>query len=210
MLGESKFGHRFGGAEWTATGPLDEAYGPPILILTLDVTDPRLASLKLTKKDSRSLPLFSYVNGMVETPQRYTLDHTCRTATFVDAEPLSGTIEPLDLYPKPLPQRSLELRKMTPSELPTSEKAYWKACDTLCGRDNGWLRVGGSPLWLYGPERHTTTDGKPMKYVAAVGYDVNPNSPFLDDPEMLMFGDMAYYLFVSKDLSEVVVTYQST
>jgi hypothetical protein len=209
VLGAGKYQHRFGGIGWTANGPLDDAYGPPALILTLDLTDPRLAEAKPKNKGCRELPLFSYVNGMVEAVQRYRVDHTSHTVRFFKAEPLSGTIESLAICPNPLPTRKLKLRRMKKSELPTSETAYWKACDTFCGGD-GWLRIGGEPLWLYEPEKHTSSKGRPMKYVAAVGYDTNRNSPFLDEPGQLMFGEMALYFFVSSDLGEVVVSSQST
>jgi hypothetical protein len=194
---------------WTVNGPLDDAYGPPALILTLDLTDPRLAEVKSKNKGCRELPLFSYINGMVESVQRYTVDYTTHTVRFFKAEPLNGTIEPLAICSNPLPTCKLKLRPMKKAELPTSEAAYWKACDTFCGGD-GWLRVGGEPLWLYEAEENWSSKGRPMKYVAAVGYDANRNSPFLDEPGQLRFGEMALYFFVSKDLSEVVVSSQPT
>lgn len=209
VLGEGKFQHRFGGTGWTANGPLDDAYGLPALILTLDLADPCLADVVPKNQDCRELPLFSYINGMVESAQRYTIHHTTHTARFFKAEPLNGTIEPLKICPNPLPIRKLTLRPMKKSELPTSEAAYWKACDTFCGGD-GWLRIGGEPLWLYEQEKRRSSNDRSMKYVAAVGYDAKRNSPFLDEPGQLMFGEMALYFFVSNDLSEVVVSSQPT
>jgi hypothetical protein len=209
VLGEGGYQHRFGGVGWTATGPLDGAYGPPVLVLTLDLNDPRLAQMKLKRRGCRELPLCSYINGLVDPVQRYTVDHAKRKAVFIEAKPSLGTLEPLAICPNPLPTRSLDLRPMRKAELPTSEAAYWKASGTLCGGD-GWLRVGGAPLWLYDPEEHTSRRGKPMKYVAAVGYDGSRDSPFLDEPGPLMFGEMALYFFVSDDLGEVVVSSQPT
>lgn len=208
VLGNGKYQHLFGGIEWTANGPLDDAYGTPILILTLDLTDPCLAEMMPKNKGCRELPLFSYINGMVESVQRYTVDHTNKTVSFFKAEPLDGIIEPLAICPNPLPTRKLKLRLMKKTELPTSEDAYWNACDTLCGE--GWLRIGGSSLWLYDRETHKSSKGKPMKHIATIGYDAKPNSPFLDQPGELMFGEMALYFFVSNDFSEVVVSSQST
>ena len=82
-------------------------------------------------------------------------------------------------------------------------------CET-CWPQQVRLRIGGPPLWLYDPEQHVSRDGEPMTYVAAIGYDTNADSPFLDDPEMLMFGEMGLYFFVSPKLSEIVVSCQST
>lgn len=209
LLGKGKYKHSFGGTGWTANGPLDDSYGPAVLILTLDLADLRLAEMKRKNKDCRELPLFSYINGMVESIQRYTIDHANRTVRFVQVEPLDGTIEPLTICPNPLPARKLKLRPIKKSELPTSEATYWKACDTFCGGD-GWLRIGGEPLWLYEAEKHRSSKGRPMRYVAAVGYDANRYSPFLDEPGQLMFGEMGLYYFVSNDLSEVVVSSQPT
>jgi hypothetical protein len=209
VLGEGKYKHSFGGTEWTANGPLDDSYGPPVLILTLDLADPRLAEMKPKDKGCRELPLFSYINGMVESVQRYMVDHTNHTVRFFKAESLNSTVEPLAICPNPLPGRKLKLRPKTKSELPTNESTYWKACDTFCGGD-GWLRIGGEPLWLHEPEKHRSSKGRSMKYVAAVGYDANRNSPFLDEPRELMFGEMGLYFFVSDDLSEVVVSSQPT
>lgn len=209
VQGEGKYQHRFGGVGWTANGPLDDAYGPPTLLLTLDLTDPRLSQIKPKSNGYRELPLFSYINGMVESVQRYTVDRANQTVRFCLAEPLNGSIERLAICPNPLPTRKLKLRPMKKSELPTSEAVYWKACDTFCGGD-GWLRIGGKPLWLEDPEKYRSSIGKPMRFAAAVGYDGNSNSPFLAEPGELMFGEMALYFWVSRDLSEVVVSSQST
>ena len=203
-IGKGKYRHRFGGTGWKATGPLDDSYGPPILILTLDLHDPRLVGLKAKGNDCRELPLFSYINGMFEDFQSYSLDHTNNTAIFDSASPLSGKIEPLEICPNPLPTRDLKLRPMKPTEFPKNEDA----ADTLLGE--GWLRILGLPLWLYDEESHQSSRGGAMKYVASVGYDITDPSPFLDEPDILMFGEMALYFFVSDDLSEVVVSYQST
>ena len=210
ILGEdSEYTHRFGGQKWQATGPLDHAYGRPILLLTLDLNDTRLAGLGLDNSCGSEIPLFSYINGMTEPVQRYTVNHDNKTVTFVEATALNETLEPLSICPNPLPTRALDLRPMNSSELPTNEPSYWTACDTFVGGD-GWLRIGGPPLWLYDPEQHVSRDGEPMTYVAAIGYDTNADSPFLDDPEMLMFGEMGLYFFVSPKLSEIVVSCQST
>ena len=98
--------------------------------------------------------------------------------------------------------------KFLPAALATSERVYYSR-RTLCGSD-GWLRIGGSPWWLYGPEKHRSRDDKPMTFVGAIGYDAQRNSAYLDEEDELMLAEGAYYFFATKDLKEMVVSFQST
>jgi hypothetical protein len=204
QLGTGPFTHRFGGNSWGVSG---EDAIMPSLLLTLDLTDPRLYALKVTGLDQ--LPLASYVNSdgwAGKQVYQVDPDHRCvRLATREVPVPLGLPSELA--FPMPLPEHRLILREMSMSELPIDEDAYWRACDSFLGGQS-FLRILGPPLWLQEPEALRCTCGRDLQYVAAVGYENYDSQDGYISGRAFFIGEAALYFHLCKACLQIVVISQ--
>lgn len=151
--GASQHKHRLGGTSWRVTDESPFRDGPSIL-MTLDLTDPKLSSLK--ELDSDELPICCYLNStsVMCEPQTYKLDFQSREAFLVEKTvlPDSGQFDYFEEMTE-LPEIPLRLRDLSNEEYPVDSKSYHNACDAIMGRAPGFARVLGAPLWLNDPQR---------------------------------------------------------
>ena len=207
-VGTDAFRHRFGGSSWTIHDPDQLGYGPTLL-LTLDLRDPRLSAIGAEGIDE--LPLCAYLDCVTMGRQVYSIDPPGRKAILVERH-LSGPPEflrPEIQFPNPLPEKNLRLHDLKPENYPKNEKNYWACCDEFLGGD-GVIRVLGPPIWLQWVEEETCRCGKPMAYVASIGYEVDNAHRQLLDAGPFFPGELATYFFFCKVCNEVVVIVQST
>lgn len=207
--GKAKYIHRFGGNRWRSSGPLDSELGPPALIVTLDLRDPRLAELR-GKSRATELPLLSYLNANLQAPQKYLLDHAKQKVQYSGkmAKMYGDPLEEDYRIPVPLKERRLALRDMLDSELPVNSQNYESACDSFFSGP-GTIRILGAPLWLDQIDRPKSSDKKLMRYVAAVGPSPLSKGLGTKTDSDLFFGELAMFFFVSADVSELTVTWHS-
>ncbi len=200
--GAGPHNHRFGGTGWTTSAPVG-ASPVPALILTLDFGDPRLGA----DFYSGEVPLCSRVDGDSLERQRYQFDSTRRLAEF-SGEAWSSTLDPADVMTTPFPESPLRLRGAEGDEIVDAESPY-EAQDTFLG-GAAFLRVLGSPLWIANAEQVNCDCGKPMRFVASVGYE-NYSGPsgLLAEDEPFFLGELALYFFVCFQCAAVEVVSQA-
>lgn len=178
----------------------------PSLLLTLDLSDPLLSDLQSVPLDE--LPLCSYVAYDIgASPQFYRIHRCDRSVACIQrgairSERPKGTALPLE-------EKSLRLVPMTEEDYPTSESAYWNACDLFLG-GRRFIRLLGPPLWLYAVEAVQCICGGEMKYVGALGYEIRPPYSQLIENEPVFFGEMGLYWFLCERCLAFAVTSQSS
>jgi len=206
LPGNSRFKHRFGGDSWLVddTTPLEVK---PCLILTLDISDPILASLSDTSLNE--LPLCSYVScDLCSSPQFYRVDQQLRRVTCLQRSSVPGNAQCGSSTPR-LKEKSLIIQTMTDEDFPTSESAYWRASDLFLGGGR-FIRVLGPPLWLDAVEIVQCNCGRTMKYVCSLGYETRPPYSQLIENQPVMFGEMGIYWFTCAQCLTIAVITQST
>lgn len=207
--GLSEYRHRFGGESWGVVDP-SPAFGGPILVLTLDLHDPLLASIQTDRIDE--LPLCSYLACDIwARPQLFQILPRDRRLLLVERrDPATETCFPE--FSGPLPETPLTIEAMSGADYPTTEDAYWTACDSFVGGSR-FIRVLGPPLWLDAVATVVCKCGRTMTYVCSVGYESQATnalrSGLLPGPGVF-FGEAATYWFVCLECLMVGVITQST
>jgi hypothetical protein len=204
--GSSQFGHRFGGKSWTVTnrepGILD-----PTLVLTLDLTDPALASL-LDMGDE--LPLCTHLRTNIwEFDQRYLIDPVAREVVMIEGRVEDHIVTDISIaLPSPLPESRVSLRDMRPDEYPVDYETYSKVTDDFIGGE-GVIRVLGPTLWLQDVQIITCHCGSAMTFAASIGYE-NPSRPsrFISKP--FFIGEAVLHFFVCAKCRELKVICESS
>ena len=200
-LGRDEFKHSFGGSGWSSHAPVG-ASPPPTLLMTLDFWDPRVGLGDL----GCELPLISRIDGEYPDTQAYVFDVGTREVAF---EGPSWTVAPdLCAFSHPLEVRSLRLRELRANEDP--EISLDDAIDQFVG-GQGFLRIRGTPLWLYSPQVVTCTCGRNAAYVASIGYEKHSQScGIISDTEAFFVGESGFYFFLCTPCRRVVVLTQPT
>jgi hypothetical protein len=201
-IGTDRYEHKFGGAGWTAqTGVVEVP--PPVLLLTLDLSDPRLDLAGA----SRELPLFSRVDASSTEPQSYVFDAAGRSVTF-EGPGWNVAVDPADLFTPPLTERRLVLRPAQGDEDPALAPSKYEVQDTFLG-GSGFIRVRGEPVWLADAEDVVCTCGKETEFVAGIGYErYNAPSGIVSPTRPFFLGELALYFFACLDCRRVVVVSQ--
>lgn len=208
-LGEEPFLHRFGGHSWRARAQSSNGNSAPALLLTLDLSDDRLASLRLDGSQLQEIPLCGHLNSAELSEQVYQIEAANRTAQFVTDSPLQADAEASSLLPVPLPERRIHLVPMEDCHLPVEENAYWHACDSFVGGDS-FIRILGPPVWLQHSETARCTCGRNMNYVASIGYERYDSPAGFLAKAAFFVGEMAMYFFLCKHCVRIQVLKQST
>jgi hypothetical protein len=199
--GEDSFAHVFGGSDWTVSGP-QGSHPPAGLVVTLDGTDPRL-SLNVRG----AIPLCTRMDGFAAEPQRYKILRIERRVMF-GGLPWSAPIDDQDLVALPLPRIPLRLMPPEPGEDPSQSSKY-EVQDTFIGGE-GFIRIGGEPLWLGEDEDHECTCGTLMSFVACLGYENPAKRSILGALGPFFLGEVAEYFFLCVSCDEVAVVSQPT
>lgn len=200
-LGADGYKHRFGGAEWSIRAAAG-ALPPPMTLLTLDVSDPRLS----ITSDILGLPFCSRIDGASLERQSYVFEPIGRVVTFEGAG-WHIQIDPADMLPVPLAERGLRLRPVKTEEDP-EQVSKFEAQDTFLGGE-AFLRVRGEPIWLGDPEEVECACSRRMKFMAAIGYENHEHPSGIVLPDRPFFiGELALYFFVCLSCRRVVVLSQ--
>ncbi len=208
QIGAYNFRHTFGGAAWNVvddTG-IDKQ---PTLLITLDLADNRLTSLRASGLSE--LPLCSHINSDAWVcKQVFQIDSKNRFLRLVEREQQHPATVPADLaFPNPLPEKPIRLRDMSPHEVPSNETSYWQSCDSFLG-GNSFLRVLGPPVWLDEPMIEHCACGAQSMYCMSIGYE-QFDSPGGYLPERPFFiGECALYFFWCRTCLRVTVRSQSS
>ena len=209
QVGQGQFRHRFGGSSWAVVG-LEVIPIPAALLLTLDLSDPSLGFA--FPHIGNELPLVSYIN--IDVPpevQTYRVASSSKQVEYVEPTIGEYNVLPSEVcLPVPLPEKPLDFRTANSREVPADEESYWSAVDSFVGGE-GFIRIGGEPLWLQNRERPVDFDGVPMQHGACIGYERYDQPSGIVSPDIPFFiGEMALYFFVSKARPVVTVLLQST
>lgn len=207
-LGEDAYYHRFGGDTWS-TMDFKNICEKPVLLITLDLRDPKLISLRVPALDE--LPLCYSINcDTLLRKQALQIQPASRTVTLLDLD--ADSPEPFnaeDLFHNPLPERRVKLRAMGVDDYPVDEDVYEKACEQFIGGAS-FIRVLGPPLWLQWVEEEICTCGLLMTYVCSIGYeDINNPTGFIPDRPFFI-GEAALYFFLCRSCLKTIVTSQPT
>ena len=111
-LGEEPFLHRFGGQSWRAEAKNADGNRLPALLLTLDLSDDKLASLRSDGNRAQEIPLCGHLNCTELSAQVYQIEAVSRTVQFVTDSPSQTDAEASLLFPEPLPERRIRLVPM--------------------------------------------------------------------------------------------------
>lgn len=200
-LGKDQYRHRFGGTEWSIHTPAG-AFPPPITLLTLDMSDPRVCA----GSDFRDLPLCSRIDGASIERQSYTFEPGGRVIAF-EGSRWHVPIDVADILPSPLVQRELKLRLLRAEEEPEQASKY-DAQDTFLGGD-AFLRIRGTPIWLTDTEEVHCVCGREAEFIAAIGYENYDRPSGIVLPNRALFiGELALYFFACLSCLRVVVVSQ--
>lgn len=207
QLGIGDFNHGFGGDDWVVRDS-EGINGGPSLILSLDLADPKLNSLRTS--GLKILPIVSYLNCDIWIyPQHFKIIPDLnqvymigRSATFTTV--LEGELS----FENPLERKSFFLRDMTAEELGVGDDNYWKACDSFVGGAS-FIRILGPPLWLQGAEKVHCFCGKEGSYVCSIGYDIANPTGFVSEKAFFV-GEGALYFFICSHCSVLSVVSQGT
>src|SRR5262245_46304673 len=121
QLGKGGFDHAFGGVSWKACRP-DIKRGSPVLLVTLDLRDPKVIALRTGGLKSLPLMIDAGGNLILRGVQRYKCDQDIQLVEFV-----GGAFSPTECGEDPRqPQRAfderpLELHAMTLRDMPLDE-----------------------------------------------------------------------------------------
>jgi hypothetical protein len=202
--GEESFGHHFGGTDWSIETP-PGAVPNPVKLLGLDCRDPRLEVLPPLPGE---LPLCSRVDGADLERQSYEISwQPIRKVRFLGA-PWSAPPDLHDMLP-PLTAKPLRLRSLREAEYPTRSPIE-SVQDSLLGGE-GFIRVGGEPIWLQGPEEVECGCGKQTVHVVTIGYErYDTASGLIPGGQPLFLGEYALYFFFCADCHRMLVLSQST
>lgn len=200
-LGEDMFRHRFGGQSWKIQDS-NSVYGGPTLLLVLDLADPRLAPLRISR--CNGLPLCSYINCSIwDGKQVFQIIPESRSVMLVYREIETPEPLPADIaLPNPLPEKCIRLRKMYPWEYPVDAEMYYKAFDEFTGPS--FIRVLGPPLWVW-PISETCSCRSPMEYIASIGYEIE-SAGFVDSGEFFIGEGYLYFLLCRSCLKIAVIS----
>jgi len=206
LPGKGLFKHRFGGESWQVIDP-HPLFGGPTLLLTLDLADPALKSLHC--RGLSELPLPSYIDcDLWLYRQDFLLRPQSREIIVTRRSDPNDAPEPDCMFPNPLPEKTLQLKKMKQSEYPIDENSYWRICDDFLGGP-GFIRVLGPPIWLQYLENIDCTCGAAMDYVASIGYEFGDNLSGFIEKEPFFIGEAALYFFFCKQCGLISVISQS-
>lgn len=199
------YAHAFGGEGWKVRG-IHAVCDEPVLLLVLDLSDPRLGPLHICGVSE--LPVCSYVNSIAWAGRQvYRIDAENKEVAFIEA-PAGMPPNRNDSFPNPLPRKRLALRDLPDEEICTDEDAYWRACDEFLGGASV-IRLLAEPVWLqYVEEEHCACGGKTEAF-CSVGYENYTGRLFLDDRPFFM-GEGALYFFLCPLCMEVHVVWQSS
>lgn len=189
--------HRFGGSSWDIVD-YSPVLGGPTLILTLNLGDPFFSDLLFVQLRSAGLgelPLCSYlVCDIGIRPQCFqVIPHKRQVVLLRKDQPFSDVRFPE--WSHPLPESMFALDPMLQVEYPTTENAYWEACELFVG-GNRFVRVFGPPLWMYAPVHARCRCGRDMCYVCSIGYEhpAGPSRRLHGRP--FFVGEFAMYWFM--------------
>ena len=200
-LGEGEPGHSFGGTRWKVVSPPD-ASPPACLFLTLDTRDSRLNLPDV----GPYLPLCSRIDGMSESHDVYSFNHAERIVRF-ESSTWSVPIEPEYLIPTPFEERRLRLRAPTTEEV---SRDYDTIIRTMLGGD-GFIRIGGQPLWVLDPVDVTCDCSGPIQFVASIGNEnYGRPSGIVTTSEPLFLGELALHFFLCASSSRIIVVTEPT
>jgi hypothetical protein len=203
--GEEQYRHRVGGVSWKAVDPRSAAL-PPLVLLVLDLRDPRLASLHM--EGVEELPFALHVNCDWQERQVYRLEPETRTVRLLypeDGQP--KPMPPEDFFPNPFPETQVHLRPMTAADWPLDENALSRLQSEFCYR-TPFLRVLGPPIWIEEEVNPTCSCGAPMPYLGGIGAGAEWNDYIPGGPYSI--GDGAYYFYLCRQCGEVLVELQCT
>ena len=199
--GSDAYPHKFGGSSWAIRAPGQPS---PALLMCLVAADPRLE----LDPQLGEVPLCSRLDGASLAPQSYVFNPVTRGVAF-EGERWDVELDPMDVLPNPLPESPLRLRDLTAGEDQEQTDRY-DVQDTFLG-GGSFLRVGGTPLWIFDAEDVQCTCGRECDFVAAIGYEnydhpsglVAPATPFF-------FGEIALYFFLCPPCARMAVLSQAT
>ena len=204
-LGQEPYRHRVGGTSWQAVDPRSGAL-PPLVVLILDLRDPRLASLHM--EGVEELPFALHVNCEWPERQVYRIEPETRTMRLVYPE--EGQPKPLlpgSLFPNPFPETRVRLRPMTAVDWPLDENARSRLRSEFSGGPH-FLRVLGPPIWIEFEEKPTCSCGAPMPYVGGIGAEAEWSDYVPGD--LFYFGNGGFYFFLCRRCREVLAMFQCT
>lgn len=196
------YAHRFGGASWKSH---DKS-----LLITLDLSDPRLKELRACGLSE--LPLCSNLNaGGWENSQKYRINPDKKEIVVIDNSNngLHGEEPDDNMLPNPLPSLPVKLEGLLPDEYPIDESHYWRCCDEFLG-GNTYFRILGKPIWLQSPQWPQSDSGDMMSFVMCMGYE-SWDGPFhyLDDRPLFIGEGALYFFFCNSSLTVTVISQSS-
>lgn len=209
--GEDRYRHRVGGASWKVIDPKSPDV-PPMLLLTLDLRDPRLHSLQMEEVDE--LPLAFHVNCEWPEKQLFRIEPEKQTVRLVyESVAQPNPLPEEHQFPNPLPETRVRLRPMTEEDWPLDWASYRRLRGEF-GDGPNFIRVLGPPIWIDLAEEVTCPCGGLMPYVCGIGSEIEyPGmtqlSGFIPGREFY-FGDAAFYFFLCKRCRQIAARAQGT
>jgi hypothetical protein len=209
-LGQNGYCHKFGGSSWNVTSAVaDEICDIPVLLLHLDLHDPKLRSLSIPELDE--LPICSFINSNVwEKKQVFEIlphSHTVNLVSLDQENPIDYDEE--DRLHIALTEKPIYLRAMKEEDYPIDENIYWRNWEKFIGGPS-FIRVLGPPIWLQWVEEETCECGVLMKYVCSIGYESSETPSGLIDDAPFFIGEGALYFFFCINCLKIVSISQST
>lgn len=208
QLGKEEYSHRFGGETWTTADRELNGF-VPILLLVLDLRDPRLTTLQTENLDE--LPLCSHINCSVWAgKQVFQIDLNSRTVVLVERE-INAPESWETGFPNPLPEKRLKLCPMQDTDYPVIKEQYWQASENFLN-GTSFIRVLGPPLWMEPvlteqDENPRCSCGSPMQYICAVGHQSESSEKYVNDKPFYI-GEGVLYFFLCRSCLRVTVISQ--
>lgn len=204
------YGHRFGGAPNVAAAGTQTI--EVTLLATLDTEDPLLSEHR--PAGAREVPLLVPGQAAHATvPLRYRYEDDGRVTLIAAGPPREGDAECFQgLGGTDLPVRpfTLTLHASAASSV-TPESLYEELCQLLYG--NGFLRVGGTPIWLRTPvgtddfvEAHRAAG---FQYLCSIGNQSWDTDWPIGRTSHYYVGLISYYLYHDPSNREVIVEPQT-
>lgn len=209
--GEDEYRHRVGGDSWKAVDT-ESPDVPPMLLLTLDLRDLRLAALRVEGVDE--LPLAFHVNLEWPETQAFRIEPETRTIRLVQKSVEGSTPLPGDVQaPNPLPETRVRLRPMTEADWPLDWDSFERLESEFDGGPN-FIRVLGPPIWLHHVEEVDCSCGAPMPYICGIGREIEgventQMSGFIPGGEF-RFGNGVFYFFLCRRCRTIETRSQCT
>lgn len=207
VLGDSQYGHKFGGHDWKLPN-CDNCAGEYQQLIVLDLKEPGLNAI--INSEATQLPLISCLNcSSWWEYQCFKIDFLKKEISLLDAYDEFHECLPDDCkFPGVFQERKLQLTELTLEKKPIDEEQYYDLIDSL--GEASICRVLGRPLFVTEYiEPVCPICSSKMNFIAQIAPTPPENTTTLDGVDFYFGEGVLYYYYCDECKTMQVFTQQT-